>query len=306
MSRAPAPDAHVLRGIVLTILAFLCLAVISALAKTVSRDVSSGMLVVFQYGFGLVLLLPWLLSGGIAGLRTRRPALQLVWAVFGLASQYLLFVALRYISLVDAVLLANTSPLFIPLIVRLWVGTPIGRRLWLSLLIGFVGIVLILQPGSGVLSRGTLLALASGVCSAIGLVAISRLEATEPARRMLLYYFLMSTALAAPLGVGAWSPPGVAAWIALLAIGVCMALAQGLTILAYAHAPPERLAPFNYSVVVFSALIGWVVWHETPNVLALVGVILVCVGGILSTRHPAARAVSAAVAPTSLRRTAWR
>ena len=85
-----------------------------------------------------------------------------------------------------------------------------------------------------------------------------------------------------------------------------MALAQGLTILAYAQASPERRAPFNYSIVVFSALIGWVVWHETPNLLALVGIILVCVGGILSARHPAVRAVGAAGASTSPPRTAAR
>jgi drug/metabolite transporter (DMT)-like permease len=56
-----------------------------------------------------------------------------------------------------------------------------------------------------------------------------------------------------------------------------------LIIFAYRHAHPGRIAPFNYSVVIFSGLIGWIVWHDRPDALALVGVLLVSAGGILTT-----------------------
>ena len=123
MSDTAAPPAeHLGRGIVLIVLAFLALALISAFAKAAS-GVSSGVLVFFQYAISLVVLSPWFLKGGIASLRTERPKLQLVWAVFGLASQFLLFVALNLQTpLVDAVLLANSSPLFIPLVAWVWLG----------------------------------------------------------------------------------------------------------------------------------------------------------------------------------------
>jgi hypothetical protein len=65
-------------------------------------------------------------------------------------------------------------------------------------------------------------------------------------------------------------------------IGLCQAASQLLIILAYRHAKPGRIAPFNYSVVVFSGLIGWMVWHNLPDVLALVGVLLVSAGGIFT------------------------
>jgi drug/metabolite transporter (DMT)-like permease len=61
-----------------------------------------------------------------------------------------------------------------------------------------------------------------------------------------------------------------------------MAITQFLLILAYEQASPSRVSPFNYSVVLFSGLIGWVVWGEVPNALSLVGTVLVCAGGILS------------------------
>jgi drug/metabolite transporter (DMT)-like permease len=286
MSQASAAPAERLGpGIVLTILAFLCLALISAFAKAASPEVSSGAIVFFQYAIGLVLLLPWMARRGAGYLKTRQWRLQLVWSVFGLLSQFLLFIAIIYIPLVDAVLLANSSPLFIPLVVWAWMKTRIEARLCLSLLIGFVGIVLILQPGVGVFSWATPVAIAAGVCSAIGLVTAGRLQSKDPPERVLFWYFVMSSVLAIPLMLRDWSAPSGQAWLLLLGIGACMALAQTLTILAYHQASPARLAPFNYSVVVFSALIGWIVWAQVPNLLSLVGTVLVCVGGILSTQQ---------------------
>ncbi len=130
------------------------------------------------------------------------------------------------------------------------------------LIIGFIGIVLILQPGASVFSWATPLAIVAGVFSAIALVTVGRLNLTEPSARILFYYLLY-----------------------LIGIGLTMAIAQFLLILAYEYASPSRVAPFNYSVVIFSGLIGWAVWNEIPNVLSLVGTLLVCAGGILSVTH---------------------
>ena len=287
MSDVTAPAAeHQGRGIVLIVLAFLCLALISAFAKAASPGVSSGVLVFFQYAISLVVLAPWFLRGGVGNLRTQHLGLEIVWAIFGLGSQFLLFVALDLQTpLMDAVLLANASPLFIPLVAWVWQKARPDSGLWISLIIGFVGIILILQPGAGVVGAGTPIALAAGVCSAIGLSAAGRLQLTDPPARTLFWYFALSSILAIPLLVTSWTPPSAAGWGYLLGIGISMAAAQVLTVLAYGQASPSRLAPFNYSVVVFSALIGWVVWAEVPNALTIIGVILVAAGGILSTQR---------------------
>jgi drug/metabolite transporter (DMT)-like permease len=73
-------------------------------------------------------------------------------------------------------------------------------------------------------------------------------------------------------------------WWLLGGVGVGMALAQLFIIMAYRHASAAQLAPFNYSVVVFSGVIGWIVWHEALDMTALLGILLVCAGGIASIR----------------------
>src|SRR5262245_22972874 len=288
-TRCPPPSpasARLALGVLLTVLGFLAVAVMSAFAKAASdTGLSAGVLVFFQNAISLALLLPWVLRGGVAGLKTRRPALHFVRAVAGLPSQYLLFGALKYIPLVRAVLLANAAPLFIPLIAWLWLRQAIPAKLWASLLIGFVGVVLILQPGAGVFSWATPLALAAGACSALALVAVGLLDTTEPPARTLAYYFLFSSVLTAPFLVSDWTTPGLRGWFWLGGVGVTMALAQFLLILAYDQASAAALSPFNYSVVVFSGLLGWLVWDQVPNALSLVGVVLVCAGGVLATRQ---------------------
>lgn len=278
-------DHNLVLGILLTVLAFLSVAIMSAFGKAATKSVSSGVLVFFQNSISLLLLIPWTLRGGIGNLKTAHLCLHIVRGVSGLLSQYFMFIALTYIPLVDAVLLVNAAPLFIPLVAWIWLKHGISGRLWLSLLIGFVGIILIIQPGRDVFSWATSLALVAGIFSAVALVTVGRLNTTEPSIRILFYYFLISTVLTVPLLITGWTAPKPTAWIYLIGIGITMALAQLLLILAYERASPSRVSPFNYSVVVFSGIIGWIVWKEVPNTLSMLGTILVCAGGILSVVH---------------------
>jgi len=272
-------------GILLTVLGFLCVAIMSAFGKAASASVSAGVLVFFQSAISLLLLLPWVLWAGVADLKTQHVGLHIVRGIAGLLSQYFFFLAVSNISLLDAVLLVNAAPLFIPFVALIWLKTRIAGMLWLGLGIGFLGIVLILQPGAGVFHWASLLALVAGGFSAIALVGQGRLTATEPASRILFYYFLISSILTAPLAVARWSTPEPNAWTWLLGVGVFMIASQLLLVMAYSHASAAKLSPFNYSVVVFAGFIDWLVWDRVPNLLSVAGVVMVCAGGVIATIH---------------------
>lgn len=282
---APIPEVHLGLGILFTLLAFLAVALMSACAKAASASVSSGVVTFVANFISFLLLLPWVVRYGFANLRTQRLKLLVARSVTDVLSLLFLFMALQFIPLVNAVLLSNAAPLFIPLIVWLWLGKRIGAKLWGCLVLGFLGITLIVQPGADVFSWATLLALMAGLLSAIQLVEVGELQSTEPTVRILFYYFLLSSMLTAPFLVFSWPSPEPVVWLWLLGVGVLMALVQFLLVLAYEQAPPSRLSPFNYSVVVFSGLIGWAGWGAVPNWLELVGIVTVAVAGILSTLH---------------------
>ncbi len=283
MSASASPKHSVALGALLIVLAFACVAVMSAFGKA-AKGVSTGVIVFFQNFTSLILFSPWVLRKGFAELRTSRVWLHLMRALGGLLSQALMFAAVKKMALVDAVLLSNSAPLFIPLVAWVWLKEKVGGRVWISLAIGFLGVVLILHPSLALLANpAALFAISAALFSAFALVAVNQLSNTEPAQRILFYYFLFSCAAAAPFAFLAWKNPTSREWLSLGGIGVMMALSQWLIIFAYKQASAERIAPFNYTVVIFSGLIGWIVWNNRPGILALLGVLLVTAGGVLST-----------------------
>jgi drug/metabolite transporter (DMT)-like permease len=283
LSGAGAAQRSIALGALLIVLAFASVAVMSAFGKA-AQGVSTGVLVFFQNFISLVLFSPWVFRKGFSGLRTARLGLHILRAGGGLLSQALMFAAVRKMALVDAVLLSNSAPLFIPLVAWVWLKEEIGGIVWISLAVGFAGVIMILWPSLALLSNPVaLLAISAALFSAFALVSVNQLSNTEPARRILFYYFFFSSVAAAPFAILEWQNPTPRKWLLLGGIGVTMALSQWLIIFAYKQASAERIAPFNYTVVIFSGLIGWLVWHDRPGVLALAGVLLVTAGGVLST-----------------------
>lgn len=271
-------------GGLLIVFGFLCIAIMCALVKAVP-DVPTSTIILFQNSVGLLFIGPWILSHGTREVQTSRLWLHTLRAGSGVMSQVLMFIALKKIALMDAVLLGNSSPLFIPMVAWLALKEKIGRVVWFSLIVGFIGIIFILNPSPGSLfNASALLAISAAVFSAVALVTVNCLCKTETADGILIYYFLFSSLLALPFAVARWRVLSDREWACLIGIGVLMAAAQVFIVLAYRYASAERIAPFNYSVVVFSGLIGWLVWKEVPGLLSGVGVLLVCAGGIITTR----------------------
>ena len=97
------------------------------------------------------------------------------------------------------------------------------------------------------------------------MMSVRWLGATEPATRVLFYYFLLSTVMVVPIAVIDWQPFPAAAWIWLIGLGFAQLFSQILIVLAYRYAPAEKVGPFIYSVIVFTALIDWIVWNHRAD-----------------------------------------
>ena len=155
---------------------------------------------------------------------------------------------------------------------------------WFGAALGFVGVVLVLQPHHHRFNVGTLFAVAAAVLLAIALMSVRWLGATEPMSRILFYYFLLSTVMAIPIAAIQWHSVPARAWIYLLAIGFAQLFAQIFIVLAYRYASSVKLGPFIYTTIVFTALIDWVVWHHPPTLFVIVGMALVIGGGLVAIR----------------------
>ena len=131
-------------------------------------------------------------------------------------------------------------------------------------------IALIIKPGPQMFQNlASLSALTAGFCSALALVATNKLTETEPPTRILIYNFGLSTVLLTPLCIWAWKPLTAKQWLLLLGVGFSYALTQYLIIQAYRYASATELSPFNYTVVIFSGLSGWLFFGDVPDILRL-------------------------------------
>jgi drug/metabolite transporter (DMT)-like permease len=213
---------------------------------------------------------------------TGRIGMHVLRAATGTGAWLALFFAIGMIPLTNAVLLTYSAPLWLPLIAWMLGGQRVGGRVWAGVAIGFVGIVLVLHPSNSPLNLGAVLGLLAAVLLALALLSVRWLSTTEPTERILFYYFLLSTLLIAPFAAYAWRAPDGWAWLYLVGIGICLLASQVLIIVAYRHASAVTLAPIIYSVIVFTALINWLVWGRAPTLLEAAGMLVVIGGGVIA------------------------
>jgi drug/metabolite transporter (DMT)-like permease len=293
---------NLLVGAGLTTLAFFFIALVGALAKASGQYTSTGVLLLFQNFVGLSVMSVVAVRGGWSFVRTERIGLHILRSAAGTGCWYGLFFAITVIPLANATLLTYSAPLWMPLIAWLVSRQRISALTLTGAGIGFLGVMCVLQPQGKSFGVGELSALAAAVLLAVAMMSVRWLGATEPMGRVLFYYFLLSTLMALPIAVVDWQPFPAQAWIWLGALGVAQVLSQALIVLAYRYAPAEKVGPCIYSVIVFGALIDWIVWHNPPSLLMYLGMALVIGGGLIAVRAKATASggdlsVSGAVQP---------
>ncbi len=268
-------------GISLAVLSMLFFSVTYAFFKACSPYIPNTQIIFIQSVCSWLLITPFVLRGGASRLKTERFWLIAARTVFGLLGMLCITGALVTTNLAEVVLLNNTAPLFVPLIIWLWHKTKISRFLGFSILIGFAGVFIILRPGFEAVQTGMLLAILSGVFSAL-LLVVARQIASEPFMRILFYYYLLWFLLLSPFAFFSWLPMTPLLWSLLIGSAFSSIAGQLTFTAALRFAPSQEVAPLIYTSVIFSAIIGWLIWNEKMDLISVLGMVVICVGGILT------------------------
>lgn len=273
------------RGAILLITGELLLVIMAAMIKYLAgQGLSSESLVFFRNFFGLLFLLPLLLTGGIAQLKTQRIGMHFLRATTGVAAMFLFFYAIARLPLAESALVKMTAPFFLPLIALFWLGDKVRQQTWWAILLGFVGVIVILRPGSGAFNPVLLVALASAVLMAVALVSIRRMANSEPPRRIIFWFGVFSSLVSAVPMFWQTVWPSLAQFYWLLAIGVVATAAQLCMTHAYQLASPGRIGVYNYSSVIWAVALGWLLWEEVLHISFLFGTLLIVGAGVWNLR----------------------
>lgn len=273
-------------GALLVSCAALMFASMGVLIRFASDTLPNEVVVFFRNLFGLLVLLPLVWRQGIShSLKTAYPLLHLVRSLCGLAAMYCFFYALANMPLASAVLLNFTAPLFIPFIAMLWLKESVDSTVAAAIIVGFIGVLFVLKPGSGLYSQVALIGLASGAFAAVAMVSLRHLSHTEPPFRVVVFYGITCTAVSSIPLLWSWQTPGVQELLQLAGAGTFATAGQYLLSKGYAYAPAAQIGPFTYTSVVFAAGYGWFFWQEIPDGLSATGTLLIIIAGALAMRQ---------------------
>ena len=272
-------------GALCVLSASLTFAIMGAVVKIVSLSLTNEMVVFFRNFCSLFFILPWIWYSRLpGGIRTSYLPLHLLRSMAGLGGMYCFFYVIARLQLSESFLLISTAPLFIPIIAYVWIHEPVERKVRGAIIIGFIGIILILKPGTGVFQPIAFVGLGAGLMGALAMVSIRRMSSSEPTIRIVFYFTVFGTLISAIPLVWLWQSPKPEIWWLLVLMGLLAAVGQFLLTKGYSLAPAAKVGPFSYSNVVFAMLIGWVLWGESLDSLTWVGAFLICIAGIITTR----------------------
>lgn len=274
--------AQTRRAIYLSLVMVFIASTAAVVTKYAAERATTEAIVTVQYLICLLLCARTTLRPGLANLHTHRIGLHLFRGAAGVLGFYLFYAALEHVPMVDAVLLRQSAPLTVPLVLWAWSRESIAPVAWLPLAIGFAGVAVILRPDTGGLSWWHAGGFVSALCLGISMVATHKLATTEPGSRILFYYFLLSLACVAPFSLGDFDGLRWQEWLAMAYVGVAIYGTLRLYTRAYAIAPASAIAPINYLAVVLAALWGWLLWGQVPDRWSLLGSALVIAGALLT------------------------
>jgi len=270
-------------GISISLFAYIFFVTASSLVWSFQGQFPTIQIIFIQTSVSFFCILPIALRKGYRRLKTSALSIHLLRDITGVLSYYLYFIAIRYLNLTDATTLNYSAPFFVPIIWWIWMREKIDLHVWWSIIVGFIGVAVILNPTKQIFQEGFAFGVCAGLASAIAFAALRVLNLKkEPMSRTLFYYFLFGALFSAPLAWVYWVHPSGLQWLKMLGIGLATVVAQMLLTIAYRYGTASYLSPLGYSTVIYAALCSWLVFKLSPSFRSIIGTILIIIGGTLT------------------------
>lgn len=255
----------------------LLLTTMDAFVKWLTTDYSVGQIAFMRYFIGLFMVLGVTVASGhgLASLKTRRLKGHVLRSCFNLLTMLTFYLALQLLPLPNAVCIGMASLIFVTALSIPMLREKVGLGRWIAVGIGFLGIVLIVQPKSTGIEWGAIFALVSAMGWALTQVASRQLSNSEPSHRIIFYYALIVVIVLGAAMPFYWVTPnlrdlGLFVGVALIGTSGQFCLNQ-----AFRYGQASLIAPFDYTGLVWATLLGAFIWGDYPNALMLAGAAIV-------------------------------
>lgn len=265
------------------------LTLMAATIRHVSKDLHTFEIALFRTGLGLVFMAPWLMSHGLGALKTDKLPWYALRAFVTAIATLGYFYALGNIPLADAVAVMFSRPLYGTVFAIAFLGEVVGARRWAALAIGFIGVLVMVEPGFETLNVGLLAVLVASVAGAGSPVLIRYLSRTETPDSITMYYALLTTPMILIPALFVWVTPSWEQLGWLVLIGLLGTLGQRAMSRGFAAADASIMLPVDFSRLIFAALFGFILFAEVPSVPTAIGAALIFTSTVYIARREAIR-----------------
>ena len=206
--------------------------------------------------------------------------LQLLRSTFLFFATYFFFTSLKYLQLVQVSAIFQIAPIFVTILSAIVLKEYVDIRRWAGVIIGMLGAILIIRPGSELFSINIVLPAIAAFCYASYVISTRYLSQEEPATTNFLYSSLIGSILASILVIPSWIPINPSDLFVFSCFGLLGALGHVLLINAFRMSEASFLAPFNYMNLVFGSLWGFYIFDEIPGFFTISGSAVIITSGI--------------------------
>ncbi|MTI19221.1 DMT family transporter [Rhodobacteraceae bacterium RKSG542] len=273
------------RGILWALLGTVLFAIMGALVKLLGERLHVTQILVFRQLFMLVISLPVIIRGLPGSLRTKAPMLHAARVVLATGAMVMGFSAVIELPLADSTVIGFSRTFFLTVFAIFFLGEVVGVHRWAATILGFIGVLIIVQPGGGSeFNIYTVIALAGAACAAIVGIILRKVSQLDPPITILTFQAAFVGLLLTPFAIYYWTPMSQGDWIILAALGAVSWMAQMCNIQAMKAGEATVVAPMDYTRIVYASIISVVVFGVWPEWTTYVGASII-IGASLYTMH---------------------
>ena len=279
------------RGIFAMMISALLLMLGDSISKYLLETYPIGQVIAIRQAAALLVIFAWALAvGGPPMLRIVSWRGQLLRGGLFLAGTYVILTALHLLPLATVTAIVFASPIFVAALSAPVLGEKVARRVWIAIIVGFVGVLVMIRPGAASFEWALLLPVIGAAVNGVRDLVSRRLSRTDHSLSILFWSTLIVGVGGALMTPFSWLPissGGTLAWFVLAGVinaGAHFAMIEGLRL-----GRAAVVTPFKYTGLVWAVLLGVLLWNEWPDRWLLLGALVVIGAGIYMSRVPATR-----------------
>ena len=268
-------------GIIFGILAYFSFSILDATQKTLILYHSVFQLLLVKYFFVLFLsLVESKRKNNLNFYKSKKIKLQIFRSLLSVIESGCFVLSFKYLSLADAHSVGSLAPVIVVALSAIFLKEKVSTKTWITIFVGFIGVLIILRPTSSIFDPKALLPLLAAFVLGLYQVVTKKVSEYDTTETSLFYTSIIGIFIMSLLASNFWSPVSSSSYILFLIVGIFFSLGIYLQIIALSMANASIIQPFHYTLIFWAIIFGYIFYNDIPDLFTIVGAIIITLSGI--------------------------